>query len=152
MVEYLKNSNINNETIFVIGEFALMWREFENHFFSQQIKAYKIPRKAKEIWKKLNIEEKIRVERKCITLQKNIIKYVFENQKINLDEVDTIYLKNLFYPLFYDFTDNDLNSISVFLKYREDVKQFDCEECEGCLITLYRLRNSLLHGKKLLAL
>ena len=132
-----KKDMLDKNVIFTIGEFSLLWNVFERQFFGTECSLKKILE---------NKDHNYIITDKTINISKNLREYILENAKNKLFRY--LPTTNLLNEKPYTSESNDAklkNSCREWLKRNDDY--VDIVAVFGIL---YRIRNNLFHGNKLL--
>ena len=126
---YIKGYELNEETVSVIGKFAILWNWFENKHCENKCS----PRKIKEVANTISINP----------ISRDHFMNVLNNRRncFGLREIE--YVKNSLHP--DNANKSKKESITIMCDFLENKgTELNC----GCLLIIYRLRNNLMHGLK----
>lgn len=127
----IKGCDLQNETVLEIGKFSILWNCFEHDWCGN----YCNPGRIKSISK---------------TIQVDMAKQAYFAQVLNE-------CRNCFGQLEIDYVRDSLHPDNVIASKESDIqimRQFLAQKGDdllyGCLLVIYRIRNNLMHGIKLL--
>lgn len=127
----IKGYNLQEETVLEVGKFAILWNWFERSWCNNSCNPAKIKR----------IATTIRVD----TEKQAHLAEVLNNRRYLFNQLVTEYVDESLHPGNARAShDNDKVIMGQFIEQSGD------ELTRGCLLVLYRIRNNLMHGMKLL--
>lgn len=125
----IKSNEINDNTIMELGKFTVLWNMFEENFCSNNCNTSKIKEVASEI---LLNDEAIKEFADVLNKRRGL----FQQEIID-------YIKTGLYPNgAHQGKDEDNEMMQQFMKQNGEYINY------GCLLTINRIRNNLLHGLK----
>lgn len=124
----IRRNDLNDELVMEIGKFAILWNIFESDYFDKQC----TPEKIKSACTRLSID-KIK--------QSNLAKALNERRSW-FGQLYIDYIKDNLYSDTRKPSEDKINAIENFLKQEGDNLIY------GCLLSVQRIRNNLMHGLK----
>lgn len=127
----IRGNELANETVLEIGRFAILWNCLERSIFDNNCSIPKIKERYKNIY--INEEAQKRLA-EVLNVRRGWFRQVIPE-----------YVETGLYPgNAHRGNEDDSMLIQKFMKQEDE--DLRC----GCLLTIYRLRNNLMHGLKLI--
>lgn len=127
----IKGYSLQEETIFEIGEFAILWNLFEHTWCNNNCNPTKIKNIANSI--SIDIEKRIQFSN------------VLNKRRLWFDQLELDYVKESLHPSnARTSSEEDMEIMCQFIEQTGD------ELTRGCFLVIHRIRNNLMHGIKLL--
>lgn len=124
----IKNYELSDELIVEIGKFAVLWNLFENYYCNCNCSSKTI----------YNISSSISISDESQAKFAEAL-----NKRRHLFGQDFIdYITNNLYSEDRQPKKDEINNIEIFLK------QEKVEAIAGCLLSIFRIRNNMMHGLK----
>lgn len=126
--------NINDETIFEVGKFAILWNIFENMKCKYDCKCDKIIEMEKSLeylgnkpFKQFATELATRAINKNSNINAYVNNYLYPANGARISEID----RTCYIPIVIEFIESDGK-----------------KNLSGALLAIYRIRNNMFHGLK----
>lgn len=127
----IKDCNLREETVLEIGKFSILWNCFEHDWCKNNCNPVKI----KDIASTVPVSQKAQAR----------LAAVLNERRIWFNQFEIDYVRESLHPVnARASTEEDMQIMKLFLEQTGD--DLTC----GCLLVLYRIRNNLMHGMKLL--
>ena len=127
----IKGYSLQEETVFEIGKFTILWNWFECSWCHNNCN----PRKIKQIATRIHIDEEKQAH----------LAEVLNERRNWFGQLEEEYVRDSLHP------DNARASKEEDMDVmRQFITQSEGELTRGCLLVLHRIRNNLMHGMKLL--
>lgn len=128
----VKNQKLRDETVLEIGKFAILWNYFEHTYCDDNCSSKKI----KQACENLMVDKQKMFSFSGVLNKRRGLLGLSEAEYIN---------KSMHPQNAINSSENDKQAMCAFLEGR-------CGELEyGCLLIIYRIRNNLMHGLKMLS-
>lgn len=127
----IKEFELQDTTVLEIGRFAILWNQFEHDWCNNNC----TPSKIKEIANTTQMDiEKQRA-----------LSEVLNRRRMWFDQLEVDYVRDSLHPgNARASAEEDMKLMQDFLKQTGDSLE------SGCLLAIYRIRNNLMHGLKML--
>lgn len=127
----IKKCDLREETVLEIGKFAILWNWFERSWCDNNCN----PEKIKRIAATIPIDSKMQAH----------LAEVLNKRRYCFTQLEMDYVRDSLHP-----RNARVSSEKDMTVMRQFIKQSGDELTRGCLLVLYRIRNNLMHGMKLL--
>lgn len=125
--------NLQNKTVLEIGKFSILWNCFEHDWCSNNCN----PDKIKSIVKSIQFDRE----------KQSQFAKVLNNRRNWFGQLEIDYVRESLHPGSARASkEDDIQIMRQFLEQEGDDFDLIC----GCLLVIYRIRNNLMHGLKLI--
>ena len=125
----IKGVELENNLIMEIGKFAVLWNIFEKNYCDYMCSKEKMKNICEIV--SLNKEKQMNLAR------------ALNNRRIWFEQLYTDYIISNLYSDSRKPSEDEINVIEAFLKQEDDNTSY------GCLLSIFRIRNNMMHGLKL---
>lgn len=127
----IKGEELREDTVLEIGRFSILWNCFERKWCKNNC----TPTRIKEVWQKMPMD---------LNKQKNFAE-VLNKRRLWFCQLEIEYVRDSLHPENARMSsEDDLKIMRRFLEQKGD------DLLLGCLLAIYRIRNNLMHGLKLI--
>ncbi len=129
--KFIEYCNVSNEMLLELGEFTILWAQFELKYFNNDCTVNKLC----ELHKRVSLSNNLK--NSCKNLINNLLEY-FQTTK---DLITENYIREKLYSTKNNYVNNEV--IEVLTKDPSNESLIT-----GVLLIIYRLRNNMFHGLK----
>lgn len=127
----IQGSELNNSLVMEIGKFTILWNCFERFVCDNNCNSNRI----KTIASSIQIDQE---------KQEKLAKELKERSSL-FDQISSVYVETGLHP--YNARKSSKDDIKLM---EEFIEQTGNDMKIGCLLTIYRIRNNMLHGLKII--